>query len=522
MDTSTAKNFLSSAASGAWNKIKEILNGIKGFASKIKEKISGTTEEWKKKKEDFGKNEEKSEFALTDDQKKSLYGKSDVKLMPIPENATDDQKKDVMIMNTAYLTAAFDSASSSASKTGFDRESVKSLVNDMGEYHNKLKELDKSDPDFDETVAKLKEDYPEDVVKLYDKVSASIEAYENSKTEAVNKSGEDGSDYASVLKKNYQLAYAAGDISEDQFSEYLADKKTSLLSLSSDQYVGDTAIMEDDKVLTDNTVNPDYVDNMTIDTYESTELDDTTDNKTEDKSKDAPQDGDASKESSKAESSDEASTPAGDDEESEGSSGKTDDDLSQLVNEELGISISKEDYAKLASLCQNVSLTKVMTNEDLYKSYLESVQCVDSPEILPADADPKDGAYKLKTTADVVKAEEARTDFVKEMCTRSGLDADTADKFTQTLDKVFKEKMDIDLSGISDPTSTSKNYDAKTKIAKDVSQWMAQPCNKFSQYKLVFDLACEGTKKWMTQEKQAGDIVSDDLNDPEKQQGYTV
>ena len=140
-----------------------------------------------------------------------------------------------------------------------------------------------------------KEDYPEDVVKLYDKVSASIEAYENSKTEAVNKSGEDGSDYASVLKKNYQLAYAAGDISEDQFSEYLADEKKSLLSLSSDQYVGDTAIMEDDKVLTDNTVNPDYVDNMTIDTYESTELDDTTDNKTEDKSKDAPQDGDASK-----------------------------------------------------------------------------------------------------------------------------------------------------------------------------------------------------------------------------------
>ena len=163
-----------------------------------------------------------------------------------------------------------------------------------------------------------------------------------------------------------------------------------------------------------------------------------------------------------------------------------------------------------------------MTNEDLYKSYLESVQCVDSPEILPADADPKDGAYKLKTTADVADAEKARTDFVKEMCTRSGLDADTADKFTQTLDKVFKEKMDIDLSGISDPTSTSKNYDAKTKIAKDVSQWMAQPCNKFSQYKLVFDLACEGTKKWMTQEKQAGDIVSDDLNDPEKQQGYTM
>ena len=331
MDTSTAKNFLSSAASGAWNKIKEILNGIKGFASKIKEKISGTTEEWKKKKEDFGKNEEKSEFALTDDQKKSLYGKSDVKLMPIPENATDDQKKDVMIMNTAYLTAAFDSASSSASKTGFDRESVKSLVNDMGEYHNKLKELDKSDPDFDETVAKLKEDYPEDVVKLYDKVSASIEAYENSKTEAVNKS--------------------AGDISEDQFSEYLADKKTSLLSLSSDQYVGDTAIMEDDKVLTDNTVNPDYVDNMTIDTYESTELDDTTDNKTEDKSKDAPQDGDASKESSKAESSDEASTPAGDDEESEGSSGKTDDDLSQL-----GVYLSAKKIMQSLHLCARMYL----------------------------------------------------------------------------------------------------------------------------------------------------------------------
>lgn len=193
------------------------------------------------------KQKEASEFALTDEQKDKLYGKSDIDVQGVRNELVSEDSSYANIAGVGYTTTALKSASGSYDKIGYDTENVMATVSDLVEYHDEIASLDKNSESFDESVDALKEKYGKDTVKLYDKTVSDIEKYNNNKNALLAKGvNETSSEYKEFLEKNYKVAYGVGDMSEQDFNNVLAKKKLACVGLTEEQYDGKAAIDVDE------------------------------------------------------------------------------------------------------------------------------------------------------------------------------------------------------------------------------------------------------------------------------------